>query len=239
MQWTFLFAYIAGLLTLINPCVLPLLPIILAGSVASHRLAPVATALGLATSFAIVGFLVTAFAHQIGLNADAVTRFGAALMIGFGLILLVPQFDRQFARVTAGLAARGNNQISAQSTQHLGGHFFTGMLLGAAWSPCIGPTLGGAIGLASQGESLLYAFFIMLVFSFGAGTIVLALSYGSRELIGQRKAFLAQISSYAKPIMGAALLAVGLAIWFHLDRQIEFWLLEILPNWLVDLSVSL
>ena len=235
----FLFAYIAGLLTLINPCVLPLLPIILAGSVARHRLAPVATALGLATSFAIVGFLVTAFAHQIGLNADAITRFGAALMIGFGLILLVPQFDRQFARVTAGLAARGNNQISAQSSQHLGGHFFTGMLLGAAWSPCIGPTLGGAIGLASQGESLLYAFFIMVMFSFGAGTIVLALSYGSRELIGQRKAFLAQISSYAKPIMGAALLAAGLAIWFHLDRQIEFWLLEILPNWMVDLSVRL
>lgn len=194
-------------------------------------------ALGLAVSFTVVGFLVYAVAQNIGLDQDAISRFGAGIMIGFGVVLIVPQFERQFSKVTSGMAAGGNSRINSIDGDGLGGQLLTGVLLGVAWSPCIGPTLGGAIGLASQGENLIYALMIMAVFSLGAATIVLALSYGSRELIGQRRDFLNGLSQYAKPIMGAALLAVGLAIWFHFDRVVEIWALDTLPEWLIDLSV--
>lgn len=233
----FVFAYLAGLLTLINPCVLPLLPIVLAGSVSKNKYGPMAMAVGLALSFTVVGFSIYTVALSIGLDQDAISRFGAGIMIGFGIILIVPQFERQFAKVTSGVAAGGNKSINKINDDGLGGQLLTGVLLGVAWSPCIGPTLGGAIGLASQGENLFYALMIMAVFSLGAGSIVLALSYGSRELIGQRRALLNDISKYAKPIMGAALLAVGLSIWFHFDRVIEVWALDALPDWLIDFSV--
>jgi len=233
----FLFAYVAGLLTLINPCVLPLLPIVLAGSVSKNRFGPVAMALGLAVSFSVVGFLVYAVAQNFGLDQDAISRFGAGIMIGFGVILIVPAFERQFSKVASGLAVGGNKTINEIDDSNLVGQVLTGVLLGVAWSPCIGPTLGGAIGLASQGESYLYAFLIMVIFSAGAATIVLGLSYGSRELIGQRKDALNKISHFAKPIMGAALLVVGLVIWFHFDRAIEIWALDLFPDWLIGFSV--
>jgi len=231
------FAYLAGLLTLINPCVLPLLPIVLAGSVSKNKYGPMAMAVGLALSFTVVGFLIYTVALNAGLEQDDISRFGAGMMIVFGVILIVPQFERQFAKVTSGVAAGGNKSINKINDDGLGGQLLTGVLLGVAWSPCIGPTLGGAIGLASQGENLFYALMIMAVFSLGAGSIVLALSYGSRELIGQRRALMNDISKYAKPIMGAALLAVGLSIWFHFDRVVEVWALDAMPDWLIDFSV--
>jgi len=233
----FFFAYLAGLLTLINPCVLPLLPIVLAGSVSKNKLGPIAMALGLAVSFTVVGFLVYAVALNVGLDQDAISKFGAGIMVVFGVILVVPHFERRFSAVASGLAVGGNKSINEIDDSNLVGQLLTGALLGVAWSPCIGPTLGGAIGLASQGESYLYAILIMAVFSLGAATIVLALSYGSRELIGQRRDVLNRLSQYAKPIMGAALLAVGLANWFHFDRVIEVWALDLLPDWLIDFSV--
>jgi len=113
-----------------------------------------------------------------------------------------------------------------------------GLLLGAVWSPCIGPTLGGAIGLATSGEGLAQATFTMVMFGLGVSTVMLALAYGSREVLARRRDALKSIMPYAKPIMGASLLLVGLLLLFHLERVIEGWLLDLMPVWLQDLSVS-
>lgn len=233
------FAYIAGLLTLINPCVLPLLPVVLAGSIGRHPFGPVAMAGGLAVSFTVFGFAAYAFAQGFGLQQEDIAAAGALVMIAFGAVLLVPRAQEAFARATAGLAGSGNRAIDTVEGSGLAGQAASGALLGLVWSPCIGPTLGGAIALASQGESLGWAFAIMTLFSAGAATIVLGLAYGSRELIAQRRDWLLALSKYAKPVMGVALIAVGLGIWFHVDRVLEFWALETLPAWFTDLSVSL
>ncbi|MCD7060559.1 cytochrome c biogenesis CcdA family protein [Pelagibacterium xiamenense] len=237
-----IFAYAAGLLTLLNPCVLPLLPIVLAGSVGQHRLGPVALAGGLAVSFTLAGFFGYAFAQALGLFPEDIARIGAVLMIAFGAVLLVPQASAGFARLAGGVASGGNRALSVfEGTPGSGGLWrqgISGALLGVVWSPCIGPTLGGAIALASAGENLFYAFAIMAVFSLGAGTIVLALAYGSRELIARRRERLMAVARYAKPVMGVALIAVGLGIWFGIDKMLEFWALQALPAGLLDLSVS-
>ena len=232
------FAYIAGLLTLINPCVLPLLPVVLAGSIGRHPLGPAAMAGGLAVSFTVFGFVAYAVAQSFGLQQEDIARAGALVMIAFGAVLLVPQAQAAFARAAAGLAGGGNRAIDAIEGSGLAGQAGAGALLGLVWSPCIGPTLGGAIALASVGESLGWAFAIMALFSAGAATVVLGLAYGSRELIARRRDTLMALSKIAKPVMGIALIAVGLGIWFHLDRAVEFWALETLPAWFTDLSVS-
>jgi cytochrome c biogenesis protein CcdA len=144
-----------------------------------------------------------------------------------------------FARATAGLAGTTSRAADTAEQGGLAGQFAAGALLGLVWSPCIGPALGGAIALASQGESLLQAFSIMAFFAAGAASIALGLAYGSRELIARRRQTLMTVSRYAKPVMGAALIAVGLAIWFHLDQVLEGLALEYLPAWFTDLSVSI
>lgn len=234
-----IFAYGAGLLTLINPCVLPVLPIILGSAMREERLGPVALCLGLSLSFVIVGVGIAAAGPAIGLNADRMAEIGAMMMIFFGLILLVPAFNVRFAAATAGISSSAEQQRGSFAGYGLTGHFIGGALLGAAWSPCIGPTLGGAISLAAQGQSLVWATSIMLFFAAGASTIILLLAYGTREAIASRQASLRKIAANSKSVMAIALISVGLFILFGLHHVVEGWLTSLLPIWLQDLSVSL
>lgn len=235
----YLLAFAAGLLTLINPCVLPLLPLIGASAVARHPLAPVAMAGGMAGSFTLAGLGAYALTRALGLPQDAIAMGAGWLMFGFGLIMLTPPLQAQFARL-AGATANGSTRLLGRvEGRGLWGEAAAGTLLGLAWSPCIGPTLGGAIGLAAQGQSLVHAGLVMASFALGSVTIVLALAYGTRAALSGRRALLMQLAPHAKTILGAGLLAVGLAIIFRFDRLLETWALSVLPVWLVDLSVSI
>ncbi len=233
-----MWAYLAGVLTLINPCVLPLLPITIAAALQASRFGPVALSAGLTVSFVIVGVGVTAFGHLVGIDEAVINRVAAALMMLFGAMLLLPRAQDRLSAVLAPVASGANAQLDDAPRAGLSGQFFIGVLLGAVWSPCIGPTLGGAIGLAASGDGLAQAGAIMLVFAFGVSSVLMALAYGSREVVSARQSRLRTIMPYAKPIMGGVLLLVGLAIWFHVDKVIETWLLDVMPVWLQDLSVS-
>jgi cytochrome c biogenesis protein CcdA len=233
------FAYLAGLLTLINPCVLPVLPIVLASALQAHRLGPLVLAGGMAASFVVLGLTIAALGPALGLTEDTIARAGAVLMIGFGLVLLVPRLNAGFATVTAGFAARADSGIDRIDRGSLGGQALAGALLAAVWSPCIGPTLGGAISLASQGQNLGWAGAIMAAFAAGVATLILALGYGARAAILRRRALLQGLAERSRPLLGAVFLAVGLAILFRLHHLAEGWLLSVLPAWLIDLSVSL
>ena len=236
---TFVWAYLAGTLTLINPCVLPLLPIIIAAAFQNSRFGPLVLAAGLTLSFTLIGTGVTAFGHLVGIDADIISRSAAVVMVSFGLVLLIPKAQVLLANLTSPLASGANNRLDRLHETGVMGQFVVGMLLGAVWSPCIGPTLGGAIGLAASGDGLGEAAATMLVFSIGVSTVLMALAYGSREILNARRQRLMAWMPWAKPIMGVTLLAVGTAIFFHFDRMIEGFLLDLMPIWLQDLSVSL
>jgi cytochrome c biogenesis protein CcdA len=231
--------YLAGLLTLINPCVLPVLPIVLAGALQASPLGPVALAAGMSLSFVVLGITVSAFGFALGLTEDTVAQAGAILMVGFGLILLVPRFNLAFASATAGLASDADARIERIETTGLQGQFAGGLLLGAVWSPCIGPTLGGAIALAAQGDSLLWAAAIMVAFALGVSSLIIALGYGARTALQRRQALMRRIAEKSRPFMGIVFVIVGLALFFRLHHLLDAWLTGVLPAWLIDLSVSL
>jgi cytochrome c-type biogenesis protein len=235
----YVLAYAAGLLTLINPCVLPLLPLIGASAVARHRLAPLAMAGGMAASFTLAGLGAFALTRALGVPQDAIALAAGWAMLGFGLVMLTPPLQAQFSRLAGATASGSTRLLSQVEGRGLGGETAAGALLGLAWSPCIGPTLGGAIGLAAQGENLVHAGLIMGFFALGAASIVLALAYGTRAALSSRRATLMRLAPYAKTGLGAGLVLVGLAIIFRVDRLLEAWALGVLPAWLVDLSVSI
>lgn len=232
-------AYAAGLLTLINPCVLPVLPIVLAGALQAGRRGPLLLALGMSASFVFFGLTVAVFGRALGITEETIANAGAVLMIGFGLMLLVPRFSEGFAMATAGVSARADAGMGALDATSSWGLLAGGALLGAVWSPCIGPTLGGAIALASQGQNIGWAAAIMCFFALGVSTIVLGLGYGARSVIQRRQAALRAIAARARPVLGAVFVAVGAAILFKVHHAVEFWALQTLPAWVIDLSVSL
>ena len=235
---TYLWAYAAGLLTLVNPCVLPLLPIVIAAAFHGSRFGPLMLAAGLTLSFAVIGVGVTAFGHLAGIGGEVIHRTAAVIMVVFGAILLVPRAQTLLARIASPMAGRANAGIDRVQGAGAAGQLSVGVLLGAVWSPCIGPTLGGAIGLAASGENLGQAGFTMLAFGVGVSTVLMGLAYGSREVLNTRRERLTAWMPWAKPVMGTALLVVGTAIFFHVDRMIESRLLDLMPDWLLALSVS-
>lgn len=235
---TCVWAYVAGTLTLINPCVLPLLPVVIAAAFQASRVGPLMLAAGLTLSFAVLGVGVTAFGHLAGIDDLLINRIAAVVMVIFGAILLVPRAPAALSRAASPVASRANAGIDRVRGAGAGGQLAVGMLLGAVWSPCIGPTLGGAIGLAASGENLGQAGAVMLAFGIGVSTVLLGLTYGSREILIARRERLMAWMPWAKPIMGASLLLVGLAVFFHLDRIIESRLLDAMPDWLLAFSVA-
>ncbi len=236
---TLLVAYLAGLLTLINPCVLPVLPIVLAASLHRDRRAPLALALGMSGSFVALGVGVAAVGPALGITADKVSAAAALVMAGFGLVMIVPGLGDLFSRLTARLAARADGQVDAAQAGGLGGQVLGGVLLGAVWSPCVGPTLGAAIGLASAGQNLGLATLIMLAFALGVSTLILALAYGARGTVRRLMPRLRRTAEASRPVLGAVFLVIGLGLYLGWNHPIEAWALKHLPAWLVDLSVSI
>jgi cytochrome c-type biogenesis protein len=232
------FAYLAGLLTLINPCVLPVLPIVLATSLRTDPRAPLALALGMGLSFVVLGTGVAALGPAIGLYPEDVTRVAALVMIGFGLVLVLPAVGQRFATATAGFSAHADARI-ASGPRGIGSEFVGGALLGAVWSPCIGPTLGAAIALASTGNDLGRAAAVMASFSLGVATLILTAAYGLRGWLRNNVGRMSALAARARPLMGWAFIAVGTALFFGLNHWLEGAALRVMPAWLIDFSVSI
>lgn len=223
-------AFVAGLLTVASPCVLPVLPLVTASALAKHRLAPVAMIAGLVTAFTVIGLLLSAFGAALGLQ-DAVVRAVAAwLLVVAGLALLMPRLQEIFERLTSPLASAAARASTSRHLSGLGGHFAVGGLLGAIWSPCVGPTLGAASGLAAQADTFGTAAGVSVALGFGAAMPLLGIAYGSRRLASGRAVAWARV---AKPAFGVLLLTLGSAVLFGADKRIEVAVLDSLPTWWV------
>jgi cytochrome c biogenesis protein CcdA len=121
----------------------------------------------------------------------------------------------------------------------LWGQFVVGVLLGAVWSPCTGPTLGIAVGLAAQEGTRIAAAAIFFLFGTGAAIPLLLIAYGSRKVLLDRLGAASDAASAAKKLFGILLLSVGLLVLTGGDKYLETKLLAVSPDWLVELTVGL
>jgi cytochrome c-type biogenesis protein len=230
-----LLALLAGTVTTLSPCVLPVVPLVLVGALQQHRLAPLALVGGMAVTFTILGTALVALGAAVGPH-DGVRQLSAALMIVFGFVLLSTRTQGLFARALAPLGARLGNATTRFAPDGVAGHAVLGMLLGAVWMPCSGPTLGAAMGLAASGQDPARALAVMLTFSVGAGLPMLALAYGSRQALMARRERLARFAAWSKPALGAILMLLGVAVMLDLDRTVEAQLVARMPDWLLELT---
>ena len=231
--------YAAGALSTLAPCVLPILPMVLFGVVERHAWGPLALAAGLSTSFAGVGIAIASVGFSLGVDPSTLRLVVAAVLAGMGAVLLVPARQGRLAAIATPVASRGQVLLDRLQPSGLGGQFALGALLGVIWSPCSGPTLGAAVGLAAQGDSVVTAAATMISFGFGAATPILALAYGSRQAIFARRDWLARVSRIGKPLMGATFVGIGAFVLTGLDKIVEAFLTRAMPDWLVTVTTQL
>ena len=229
-------ALLAGILSTLSPCVLPLIPLILGAAVNEHRLGPAALAAGLALSFTAIGLFVALFGFAIGLDQDIFRSVAAALLILIGGVLMLPRLQAQLAVAAGPVANWTQHRAGGFSTQGLGGQFSLGLLLGAVWSPCVGPTLGAASVLAARGEDIGAVALTMLAFGLGAALPLLLLGTLSREALMIWRDRLLAAGKGGKAAMGAILLVAGVLILSGLDKRLEAVLVDASPDWLTNLT---
>lgn len=230
------FAFLAGVLSTLSPCVLPIVPILLSTAATAHRRAPLALAAGLALSYAILGTILAWAGSALSIDSG-IFRYVAAIVLGlFGIILLSASLQERFAMATSGIGNAGNNLIARVHLDGLAGQFVIGLVLGVVWSPCVGPTLGSAIVLASQGKHLAQAAIVMAIFGVGAALPVVVLAYVSRSAMTKMRGRLLAIGKTGKYALGTSLIVVALLIVTGVDKRMETWLVANSPPWLNDVT---
>jgi len=229
-------AFLAGILSTLSPCVLPLLPIVLGAAVSEHRFGPAALAAGLAVSFVAIGLFVATIGYSLGFNPDGFRYAAAVLLIAIGAILMLPRLQAQVALAAGPVGNWTEQHFGGFSTGGLGGQFALGLLLGAVWSPCVGPTLGAASLLAAQGQDLAQVAVTMLAFGFGAALPLLLLGMVSREALMRWRHRLLSAGKGLKAALGVLLALSGLMILTGVDKSVETVLTDASPQWLTDIT---
>jgi cytochrome c-type biogenesis protein len=131
-------AALAGGLTILSPCILPIAPIVLTSSLTQHKYGPAALACGLGLSFALVGVCLSLAEAAFGFDVELVKEIGALVMIGVGLLTFLPKSVDIFALATGPVSAWAGNLSGPFKGDGVGGQFALGALLALVWSPCAG-----------------------------------------------------------------------------------------------------
>ncbi|NEK19498.1 cytochrome c biogenesis CcdA family protein [Rhizobium leguminosarum] len=234
-----LLALLAGILSILSPCVLPLVPVVLTGAVAEHRLAPLALAAGVALSFTAIGLFVATIGFSIGLDMTVFRTGAAVLLVVVGAVLVVPRLQVGFATAAGPVSNWAQSRFSGLSTSGISGQFGVGLLLGAVWTPCVGPTLGAASIMAARGENLGMVALTMMAFGIGTALPLLLLSALSREALLRWRGRMMSTASGLKLALGVLLIAAGAMTLTGFDRTVQTVLLDALPSWMLSLTTAI
>ena len=229
------FGFLAGALSLLSPCVLPLLPLVLDAAIAASRRGVIALAAGLVLAFVGVGLFVAMIGFSIGIDSSVLRAVSAVLLGVFGLILISGTLHERFAVATGPLANVGNTLIDRIAPSGASGQFLLGLLLGAVWAPCVGPTLGAATLLAAQGRDLPNVIAVMAAFGLGSVMPIIMIGRLSRQAFAGWRNRLSRAGRLGERILGACALAVAVLVLSGLDRRLETALLSASPVWLIQL----
>ena len=226
-------AWVAGMLSILSPCVWPLVPAVMSSAATSGRSGPWFLALGLSVSFAAGGTVLTYALLSLQLDPEFLRYIAAFTLLLVAAVLLVKALGDWLAFrlsiMTASFSTGGGEASSAA------GQFGVGALLGLVWLPCVGPTLGAAIALASLGQNMGMAFIVMMAFGLGTAAVLLFAAFASGQLLQKWKPGLLNRAEFGKKLLGWTLLLLAVLVISWFDKVLETWALQILPDWAISI----
>ncbi len=204
-------AFVAGMITAISPCVLPVLPIVFAAGSTGDPRRPYAIVAGLVCSFTAFTLVATVLLATLGLPDDLLRNIAIAVVIALGLSLLVPRL--------ASILERPFQAAGRFRPGSAGGGFLLGICLGLLFTPCAGPIIAAVATVAATERFTVSAVLVTLAYALGAGTVLLALAIAVRRGLD-----LAPLRAHGPAIrraLGAVVLAVGILMALGLDTRLQ------------------
>ncbi|MGH2998842.1 MAG: cytochrome c biogenesis protein DipZ [Gaiellaceae bacterium] len=201
--------FVAGVITAVSPCVLPVLPIVLAGGASGGTRKPYAIAAGIVASFTVFTLSASALLSALGLPQDTLRNIAIALLFLVAATLLVPRLGML---VEAPLA-----RLSRRPSGDLGGGFLLGASLGLVFVPCAGPVLATVSVLSAEGRVGVRLVLLTLFYAAGAGVVLLLFAIGGQRVAAR----LRSTRGWWRPALGVLVAAAALAIVFNLDQTLQ------------------
>jgi cytochrome c biogenesis protein CcdA/thiol-disulfide isomerase/thioredoxin len=221
-------AFIAGLVTAVSPCVLPILPIVLATGAGDDKRRPYFVIAGLIASFSFFTLTSVQIIDALHLPSATLRDIAIVIVALFGLTLIVPALSTRFERLTAGLPAIGDRLARSNRWGVFGG-FVTGIGLGLVWTPCAGPILGAVTSLAVTAPGSPTTLAMVIAYALGAGLPLLAIALGGRAALARLR--LRSAGRWAGRALGILVLATAGLMAIGADTWISNELTSSLPDW--------
>lgn len=227
-----IFSFIGGIVTILSPCILPILPIVLSGTVGEGKRKPLGIVAGFVLSFTFFTLFLSAIVKATGISADVLRNISVVVLSLFGLSLLIPKIQFYIEMFFSRISGR-------VSTQGKGNGFFSGLLIGLSlgllWTPCVGPILASIITLAASNTVNSASVFITLAYSLGTAIPMLIIMQGGRNVINKVPWLLPNTGKIQKAF-GLLMIITAILIYFSVDRKFQAFILEKFPNYGVGLT---
>ena len=236
--WPPLLAFLAGAMATLSPCVLPLLPVVVAAALARHRWGPLALAAGLALSFTTAALLVAG--SGLALAPEHLRALGGTGLALSGSVLMSARLQAAFEQRLAVVAAAGGRWSDRLRGHGLKRQFMLGALLGLIWTPCAGPTLGATlVALTADKPDWFTLALTMMAYGLGGGAPLLVVGTVTARLTPGVNADLRRWGRRGRHLLGAALVLLGVLVVLGLDKRLEAALLARMPAWMASLGLML
>lgn len=225
-----LFAFVAGIVTILSPCILPILPIILSSTIggeSTSKLRPIGVVLGFILSFTFFTLFLSSLVKQSGISADTLRTFSVLVIAGFGVSLIIPNFqlivEQLFSRLAGFMPNTGGKS-------GFGGGLIIGFSVGLLWTPCVGPILASVISLAITGTVTLDAFFITLAYSLGTAIPMFLVIIGGQSAL-KRVPWLLTNTNNIQKLFGVLMILTAIGIYNNVDRRFQTYVLNTFPQY--------
>ncbi len=224
-----LFAFASGLITILAPCIWPLLPVILSSSSTGGKLKPVGVTLGIMFSFTVFTLSLSYLVRILHFDPN-ILRIFAVVVIGFlGLTLAVPSLTRLLEGAVTGITGRFGGATRSNKSGFTGG-FVTGSSLGLVWSPCAGPILATIATLAATQAVNLQVIVLTVTYVVGIG-IPLFLFASAGKWFFTKSRRVAKYTPRIQQVFGVVMIVTALAIYNNYDKTVEARLLDFVPSY--------
>ncbi len=213
-------AFVEGLALIVSPCILPVLPIVLAASLTGGKRRPIGIILGFIASFALFTLLARQLVSLLMIDQQVLQQAAMLLLGGLGMVMLIPALDAALSQNLKGLANWGDSLANKLSPgDGLRGGFVVGCLIGLVWTPCAGPVLAVATVQIITAKTDWQGALIVLMFAAGAATPMLAIALLGRKVM-QNFGFLVRHAVRLRQALGLVLVAASLLLYTGVTNQL-------------------
>lgn len=231
MIFLLFFAFLGGIVTILSPCILPVLPIVLSGTLTGGKKKPLGVVTGFILSFTFFTLFLTTIVKATGVSADALRTISVLVIGTFGISLLLPKFQVTMEKLFSRLASIVPTQNKQNDRPDFIAGLFIGLSLGLIWTPCVGPILASIITLAATNQITINAIFITLAYATGTAIPMFAVIIGGRKFISSIKN-----PKRIQKAFGVLMVVAAIAIFMNWDRQFQVYILEKFPNYGANLT---